>query len=36
MGAVVNMMAPFFDKAGMIDRISDCESDILVVMDTFL
>lgn len=35
MGAVVNMMAPFFDKAGMIDRISDCESDILVVMDTF-
>ena len=35
MGAVVNMMAPFFDKEGMIDRISDCESDIMIVMSDF-
>lgn len=34
-GAVSNMIAPYFDKNNLINRISDCESDILIVMDIF-
>lgn len=34
-GAVVNMMSPFFDKEGLINRIEDCESDTLIIMDKF-
>lgn len=34
-GAVANMMAYYFDEKGMIDRIGDCESDLLLVMDEF-
>ncbi len=34
-GAVVNMISPYFDKDDLIDRIEDCESDVLIVMDTF-
>ena len=34
-GAVANMMAPYFDKDQMSDRISECESDTLIVMDKF-
>ena len=34
-GAVANMMAYYFDEKGMIERINDCESDLLLVMDTF-
>ena len=34
-GAVANMMAYYFDEKGMIERISDCESDLLLVMDQF-
>lgn len=34
-GAVSNFMSPFFDKEQMIDRISDCSSRLVVVMDKF-
>ena len=34
-GAISNMIAPHFDKDDFIKRISDCESDILIVMDIF-
>lgn len=34
-GAVANMIAPYFDKDELVKRIEDCESDILIVMDTF-
>jgi len=34
-GAVANMMAYYFDEKGMIERIGDCESDLLLVMDEF-
>lgn len=34
-GAISNMIAPHFDKKDLVDRIEDCESDILIVMDTF-
>ena len=34
-GAVANMMAPYFDKEQMSERISECESDTLIVMDKF-
>lgn len=34
-GAVSNMIAPHFDHEQLIRRIEDCNSDILVVMDTF-
>lgn len=34
-GAVANMMAYYFDEKGMIERINDCESDLLLVMDQF-
>ena len=34
-GAVANFMSPFFDKDGMIERINECESKLLIVMDKF-
>ncbi|MGM9882533.1 MAG: class I adenylate-forming enzyme family protein [Bacilli bacterium] len=34
-GAVANMIAPYFDKDDLVKRIEDCESDILIVMDIF-
>jgi long-chain acyl-CoA synthetase len=34
-GAVSNSIAPHFDKNDLIERIYDCESDILIVMDNF-
>lgn len=34
-GAVANMIAPYFDHEQLIKRIEDCNSDILIVMDTF-
>lgn len=35
LGAVANMIAPHFDKKDLVNRIEDCESDILIVMDQF-
>lgn len=35
LGAVANMVAPYFDKQDFVDRISDCNSKILIVMDSF-
>lgn len=35
LGAVANLMGYYFDEKGMIDRINECESDLLIVMDTF-
>lgn len=34
-GAVSNMIAPHFDHEQLVKRIEDCNSDVLVVMDTF-
>lgn len=34
-GAIANLMAPYFDKKQMTERISDCESKTLIVMDKF-
>lgn len=34
-GAAANMMAYYFDEKGMIERINDCESNLLLVMDEF-
>lgn len=34
-GAVANLMAPYFDPQQMSDRISDCDSKTLIVMDSF-
>lgn len=34
-GAVCNMIAPHFDKQQLAMRIEDCESDLLIVMDSF-
>ena len=34
-GAVANLMAPYFDSKQMSDRINDCESNTLIVMDKF-
>ena len=34
-GAVANLMAPYFDLDQMVDRINDCESKLLIVMDKF-
>lgn len=34
-GAVANLMAPYFEHDQMIDRIAECNSDTLIVMDTF-
>ena len=35
LGACANSMSPFFDKEGMTERINDCDSKILLVMDSF-
>ncbi len=34
-GAVANMISPFFEKKDLINRIEDCESDVLIIMDKF-
>ena len=34
-GAVANLMPPYFDPKQMTDRICDCESETLIVMDSF-
>ena len=34
-GAVANMISPYFDKKDLVDRIEDCESDVLIIMDNF-
>ena len=34
-GAIANMISPFFDYKDLVDRIEDCESDILIIMDEF-
>src|SRR5574344_1248739 len=34
-GAVANMMGYYFDGKGMVERLADCESDLLLVMDEF-
>ena len=34
-GAIANLMAPYFDSKQMTDRINDCESKTLIVMDKF-
>ncbi len=34
-GAVANMMAYYFDEKDMANRIDECESELLLVMDTF-
>jgi len=35
LGAVCNMIAPHFDKKDLINRIEDCESDLIIIMDKF-
>ncbi len=35
LGGVANMMAPYFDLNGLTERINDCESNLLIVMDSF-
>lgn len=35
LGAVANMIAPYFDPKDLVARISDCESDLLIIMDKF-
>lgn len=34
-GAIANLMAPYFDEDGLSSRINDCDSDLLLVMDKF-
>ncbi len=34
-GAVANMIAPYFDKNNFVERIADCNSKLLIVMDEF-
>lgn len=34
-GAVANFMSPFFDKIQMAERIKECDSKLLLVMDSF-
>ena len=34
-GAIANLMAPYFEQDQMTYRINDCESDTLIVMDSF-
>jgi len=34
-GAIANLMAPYFDKKQMTERINDCESNTLIIMDKF-
>ena len=36
LGAISNMMAYYFDDIGLTERINDCNSTILLVMDKFL
>lgn len=35
LGAIANLMAPYFDHDQMTERINDCESKTLIVMDNF-
>ena len=35
LGAVANMIAPYFDKNDFVERIADCKSKLLIVMDEF-
>lgn len=35
LGAVSNFISPYFDKEQLVKRIEECESDVLIVMDTF-
>ena len=35
LGAIANFISPHFDKEQLIKRIEECESDVLIVMDTF-
>ena len=34
-GAIANMISPFFDKDDLKERIEECESDVLIIMDKF-
>ena len=34
-GAIANMIAPYFDKNDFVDRVADCNSKLLVIMDDF-
>lgn len=34
-GAIANLMAPYFDKSQMVERINDCGSKLFIVMDSF-
>lgn len=34
-GGVANMISPFFDKDDLGNRIEDCESNVLIIMDKF-
>lgn len=34
-GAVANMMGYYFDGKGLVERLDDCQSDLLLVMDEF-
>ena len=35
LGAISNFISPYFDKEQLVKRIEECESDVLIVMDTF-
>lgn len=34
-GAIANMISPYFDHNDLIERMEDCESDVLIIMDKF-
>ena len=34
-GAFLNLMPPYFDQSDMIERINDCKSETILVMDSF-
>jgi long-chain acyl-CoA synthetase len=34
-GAIANMISPFFDKDELVNRIEDCESKTIIIMDKF-
>ena len=34
-GAVANMISPWFDHNQLVERIEDCKSDMLIIMDKF-
>lgn len=34
-GAIANMISPFFDSKEYVNRIEDCESNMLIIMDKF-